>query len=306
MPRRKQPLVSVILPVHNAERYLAEAIESILDQSYSNFELVVVDDASTDSSWKIITEYASRNPAITRTVRLKKNRNMGGDMAGNLAFQHTNPASEYIARMDADDIALPDRLERQVAYLERHHNIAVLGSTAEIIDAEGNRTGTKQVATSVKQIKEDFFKVHPLIHPTVMVRRAALTDPKNLYTIKLSANNDYLTFSTMLCQGKKIANLRKPVLKYRVHESNDSIANLKRTLSNTIIIRRNMVQNLGYQPTASGWLVFAAQVCLFSLPESVLRAGYMLARGMYSPQLLLEKIPSFNLQALPIQLQPNK
>jgi glycosyltransferase involved in cell wall biosynthesis len=281
---KTSPLVSVIMPVYNAQSFVAEAIESILQQTYRNFELVIVDDASTDASWSIVQKYVRRSNKI-KAVRLKKNVNRGGDGAGNVAFQHTNPRSKYIARIDADDIALPKRLEVQVRYMEKHADIAVLGSSVDIINDEGTVVGRKKVASKHSEIYKKYFEVHPMIHPTLMVRRDELLDEKNMYKLELNANNDYLTFSHMISQGKKFHNLSEKVLLYRVHDTNDSLANIKRTFFNTLTIRKLMVTKYGYKPALRSWFVLFAQVMALTLiPEKVLLFSYLLARGMVSPQ----------------------
>src|SRR3989338_10359545 len=100
--RSRKPSVSVIMPVFNAEKFLPEAIESILNQSFRNFEFIIIDDASRDNSWKIIEGYRNKYPAIIRSVRLKVNRNNGGDACANEGFKLAR--GEFIARVDADDI----------------------------------------------------------------------------------------------------------------------------------------------------------------------------------------------------------
>ena len=295
---RTSPLVSVIMPVYNAQSFVAEAIESILGQTYRNFELVIVDDASTDASWSIVQKYARQSKKI-KAIRLKKNVNRGGDGAGNIAFQHTNPHSMYIARIDADDIALPKRLEVQVRYMQKHSDVAVLGSSVDIINDEGVIVGRKKVASKHAEIYQKYFEVHPMIHPTLMIRRSELIDAKNLYQLQLNANNDYLTFSHMISQGKKFHNLSEKILLYRVHDTNDSLANIKRTFFNTLTIRKLMVSKYGYTPALRSWLMLAAQVmALTFVPEKILLLGYLMARGMVHPQKLISawfKKPSYEL-----------
>jgi len=288
--QKLSPLVSVIMPVYNVQSFVAEAIESILRQTYRNFELVIVDDASTDASWSIIQKYVKQSKKI-KVIHLKKNVNRGGDGAGNIAFQHTNPKSKYIARIDADDVALPHRLEIQVNYMEEHADIAVLGSAVNIINDQGKLIGQKRVPTQHQDIYRQYFEVHPMIHPTLMIRRAALPSQKNLYTLELSANNDYLTFSQMISQGKQFSNLSQKLVLYRVHDTNDSLANIKRTFFNTLKIRRAMVTKYGYSPALTSWLVLIAQVVALTLvPEKVLLFGYLMARGMVSPQKIISSL----------------
>jgi hypothetical protein len=140
-----------------------------------------------------------------------------------------------------------------------------------------------------------------MIHPTVMIRRTALIDQKNLYKLELSANNDYLTFAHMISQGKKFHNMSEKVLYYRVHDTNDSLANIKRTFFNTLKIRQNMVTKYGYRPALSSWMILAAQVvALTFVPEKLLLMGYLMARGMVKPQSVVTKMvrrPAYKMAA---------
>ncbi len=280
MKKQKQPLISVIMPVHNAAEFLVPAIQSILRQDYRNFELVIVDDASTDSSWQIISKFRTKFPKRIKAIRLRKNRNLGGDAAGNIAFQHTNPESTFIARMDADDIAYPHRLSTQVAYLLTHPQIAILGSAVEVINQDSVIIGQKTAPLTPQALYDAFFRISPMIHPTVMIRRSALPDPKNLYSLKLSANNDYYTFATLASRGVQFANLPEKLLQYRIHTNNDSISNLKRTFFNTLRVRYEMLTTFHYRPNLLSSCILLAQLATVTfIPEKVLLWLYLTLRG---------------------------
>jgi glycosyltransferase involved in cell wall biosynthesis len=197
--KNNKPFVSVIMPVYNAGEYLAQSIESILAQTYKNFEFIIVDDASTDTSWKIIEWYQKRYPKIIKATHLKHNMNRGGDSCANIAYHQAK--GSFIARMDADDIAAPDRLDVQVNYLLDHPDVLLLGSQATVINKAGKVIGFKHVPKIHDEIYESYFVFHPIIHPTVMLRRALLPKRKDLYVIKYSANNDLYTFFDFLKRG---------------------------------------------------------------------------------------------------------
>src|SRR3990170_5620297 len=143
MKRRKteNPFVSVVMPVRNAAEFVSDAIESILNQSYRRCDLMVVDDASTDGSWKLINRAAKTHPDKMKTIRLRTQLGHGGDSAANVGIVHAK--GKYIARMDADDIALPERLELQVRYMQSHPECAVLGCNAHVINRAGEIVGEK-------------------------------------------------------------------------------------------------------------------------------------------------------------------
>jgi glycosyltransferase involved in cell wall biosynthesis len=282
------PLVSVIMPAYNAENYIAEAIKSIINQSYNKWELIIVDDASTDKTWNIIKQFTNKFPKKIKATRLKKNVNRGGDGAGNIAFTKTNPKSEFIARMDADDVAQPNRLAKQVEYLLKHPQCAVLGSSAEIINKEGQVVGQKLTKVSHPDIYKQYLIFHPMIHPTIMMRRSKLLFTDRIYRTDLNSNNDYLTFATMICTGKQFHNLPYKLLKYRMHGANDSLAQVKRTFLNSLKVRKIMVIEYRYQPQLINVLKLMAQVMIVAvLPEKIVFNLYLLMRGIITPRQMI-------------------
>jgi len=126
------PRVTVLMAVYNGERYLREAVESILGQTFSDFEFVIVDDGSTDRTWQVLTEYAARDPRI---VLLQNSENLGLTRSLNKGLHAAQ--GEYIARQDADDISLPHRLEKQVAVLEECHDVVLVSANIDLMDADG-------------------------------------------------------------------------------------------------------------------------------------------------------------------------
>lgn len=276
--KQKEALISVIMPVYNAGNFLCDAIESILNQTYQNFELIIVNDASTDGSAKIIREYTRKYPEKIKAVHLKKNVNGGGDAAGNVGFALAR--GEYVARMDSDDVADPSRLEKQVKYLEAHKRIDVLGSCANVINAKGEVMGEKNVPLTHKAILQEFFTFHPMIHPTVMVRRSSIIG-NVLYSQELPSNNDYLTFFKLIMTGKRFANLPDKLLSYRLHGTNDSLLKLKRNFINSLKTRYIAVTQLGYKPSLFAVLKLISQcIVVFVLPEKVAVEIYLLVRGI--------------------------
>lgn len=283
--KNKQPLISVIMPVYNAEAYVAEAIQSILYQIYQNFEFIIVDDASTDKSVEIIKRYQQTYPDKITLIQLQHNLNSGGDRCANEALKYAK--GKYIARMDADDFAHQGRLEKQFAYLEQHPDIFLVGSNAYVIDKEGYLIGQKTEPLSSDDITEAYFTFHPLIHPTCMFRRI-YKGKKFRYIIKYSANNDYFTFFRLHCKGYRYVNLPDKLLYYRIHDTNDTFSNIRKKFFNTMSIRFTMVTTFGYRPSLFQLLVTAVQYGMFLLlPEKVLIALYLYAKGIISPKSMI-------------------
>ncbi len=271
----KNPLVSVIMPVYNAEAYLDESIQSILDQTYPNIEVFLVDDRSTDRSWKIVQSYQKQYPTRVRALRPRQNLNKEGDACLNYAMKHAKGA--FVARMDADDIAHLKRIERQVRFLQKHPSVFMVGGQASLIDKQGKKTGVKQVPTSTDAIRARFFQVHPIIHPTILFRNE--NPGKPFYLEKFEDSNDYYTFFSLLMQGKQIANLPTEVLRYRIHGENCTVRRMKKKLITTIRVRQEMMKQYSYQPTMGQYLSYLVQygVAMF-MPEPMLIQLYYLAQ----------------------------
>jgi glycosyltransferase involved in cell wall biosynthesis len=293
MTKQNQPLVSVIMPVHNAGRFLAPAIESILAQTYKNFELIIVDDASTDDSWKTISQYAKKYKKQIQGIQTKKQVNSAGNGATNYGLKFAK--GEFIARMDADDISLPKRLEKQVAYMTQNPDTILLGTQAYVVDQKGKITGKKSLPVTHEGIYKEYGIIHPIVHPTVMIRRSLLPNPKKIYEMKWDVNDDYYTFFKLLGYGT-FANLPEYLLKYRVHGGNLSLSKPKTKFYNSVSIRLQAVTKLGYNMSYKAWGLMLSQLVLVTLlPERAIVPFYMLLRGMSEQKknLLVAPAPLF-------------
>lgn len=276
---RNKPLVSVIMPVFNALPYLGAAIESILEQSYRNFELIIVNDASTDASLKLIEKYQSRHPRKIKVINLKKNLNKGGDECANLGLKIAS--GKYIARMDADDISHRKRLEKQVKFLQKNKEFFLVGSNATVINAQGEKIGEKIEPFDNAAITRAYFTFNPLIHPSLMYHRQFETKQPFSYSIKYSANNDYFTFFKLQCHGAKYANLQENLIEHRVHDKSDTFINVKEKFANTLKIRIQMVLRYGYRVTPLQIVTTILQTTLvFLLPQDKAAKLYLVAKGI--------------------------
>lgn len=286
-----KPLVSVIMPVYNGEKYLSEAIKSILNQTYRHFELIIINDASTDGSSRIIAAYKRYNRSKIKVMTLPATLNRGGDACANEGLKLA--VGKYIARLDADDIAREDRLEKQVAYLEKNPHIFAVGSNAVVIDKLGRKIGVKNEPGENARIKAAFFTFNPLIHPSMMIRRTYASTLPFHYLLKHSANNDYYTFFRLSCQGARFANLSEPLIEHRIHGQNDTFINIKKKFSNTLKTRLEMVFRYGFRPSlAQIFICFLQIVLVYGLPETVLKNIYFYSKGIKSLSSDLKKILS--------------
>jgi glycosyltransferase involved in cell wall biosynthesis len=207
------PNISVILPAYNAEKYLGEAIESILNQSFQDFEFLIFNDGSTDATKEIIKGYND-----SRIIAYHSDVNKGYVHWLNEGIKQAK--GKYIARMDADDISLSERFQLQYDYMETHPEIGVCGSQIEII---GSGDLVKKPLTD-NDIRWWFFIGNPIAHPVVMIRKEVLSQHQLFYKNELKPAEDYDMWCRM-AQITKIANLQTILLKYRYHPSQESAAN---------------------------------------------------------------------------------
>ncbi len=280
----KPPLVSVIMPVYNQEKYLTSAIESIVNQTYKRFELIIIDDESTDGSTEIIKAYKRRYRSKIKIIKTGKNLNRGGDMCANLGIEEAS--GKYIARMDADDIAVLTRLENQVEFLEKNPKVLLVGSSAYVINKRGTVIGEKNEPCNPLDIYKSYATFHPIIHPSAMIRRI-FDGKKFYYQINYSANNDYYTFFKLVCRGYIFVNLKDKLLFYRIHDKNDTFLDIKKKFLNTIRIRLDMVSNFNYRPSFKDILINIAQTSiLLILPENMSKNLYLVTKGIIKPKKL--------------------
>lgn len=202
----KEPLISVILPVYNAENYLRQSIDSILSQTFTQFELIIINDGSTDGSQRIID---SCNDA--RIVKVKQ-ENIG--LADTLNKGIAMARAPIIARQDNDDISLPQRLQMQYDFLNKHSDVALVGAMADIINEQGGPTGRSHRHPQ-KNIELKFFLLfnNPFVHSLVMFRKRVVQDLGG-YSNDPLVFEDYNLWSR-LARQHKIANLPDVLLNYR-------------------------------------------------------------------------------------------
>jgi len=292
------PLVSVILPAFNAEAFIGDSIRSIINQTYSHIELIIVDDASTDKTLSIIKTFKTRYPSLIKIIQIKKNMNKGGDTCANMAIQLAR--GKYIARMDADDISHPKRIEKQVEFLTKNKDIFIVGASADVIDKNGKIIGEKMMPDTHEKIYAQYMVFHPMIHPSVLFRNK-IVKRKDFYLSKYSANNDYYTFFNLISQGKKFANLSEKLLKYRIYGNNNSLKTIKANFVNTLKARIYIMKKYGYPITLKDILANIFQILTITLlPEKIIFYAYLFSRGIITiesvTQKILERLFSYTLK----------
>jgi glycosyltransferase involved in cell wall biosynthesis len=206
------PSISVVMAVYNGERYLAAAVESILAQAHRDFEFVIVNDGSTDRSGTMLRDYAARDPRVRLIARENKGLTKSLNEAISLA------QGEFVARMDADDVSMPDRFERQVRYLREHPDCVCVGSRVALIDPYGS---VIQPATDHKLTHEEIDAEllqgigWAIVHPAAIMRVDALRRVGG-YREEFRTSQD-LDLFLRLAEIGRLANLPEPLVQYRQH-----------------------------------------------------------------------------------------
>lgn len=264
---KKEPLVSVIMPNYNGEKYLKEAIESILNQTYTNFEFIIVDDASTDNSWKIIQEYAKKDKRI-KGFRNKKNSGVTVTLNNGLK----KSTGEYIARMDSDDISLPKRFEEEVKLLNNNYDLT--GTNILFMNEKGKIIGKRKYASNIDKI----IKIEsPLAHPTVMFKKDMLKKT-GTYRPEFNSAEDYDLWIRFYQKRAKIKIINKNLLKYRQHGNTVKNLHTKKTIRTTIKVKKNAKKE-GFKLGFIGELRLIAEKIALIIPRRIILTIFYIIKG---------------------------
>lgn len=204
------PTVSVVMPAYNAEKYIREAIDSILNQTYTDFEFIIINDGSTDRTKEIIQSYND-----SRIVYLENKENSGIVVTLNKGLDCAT--GEYIARMDSDDISEKERFEKQVAFMDKNKDIGLLG-TGICIFGEEIQKQNRVFTTDSKQLKAELIFNACVAHPTVMIRREILEINHLRYNKEFAGAEDYCLWWE-IAKVSNITTLPDALLNYRIHTS---------------------------------------------------------------------------------------
>ena len=234
----KGTLVTILMPVYNGEKFLREAIDSILNQTFKDFEFLIINDASTDTTEDIILSYT--DPRI-KYIKNETNIKVTATLNRGLKLIKT----KYIARMDADDISLPHRIATQVALMENREDITLCGSGRLTFksDMEGTEEEVKTICDEKQLLIHSLFNTS-ISHPSIMMRTSVLQKYKIIY------NEDYIYAQDKamwleLSQYGTIYNIKEPLIKYRLHS--DQVTNKHEAISrqNSVKITQNALRKLG-------------------------------------------------------------
>ncbi|WGD34883.1 glycosyltransferase family 2 protein [Olleya sp. YS] len=299
----QQPLITVLIPTYNCEQYVHDAVQSILNQTYTNFECIIIDDCSTDGTVDIIKTFD--DPRINLIVKPK---NSG--YTNSLNYGLTIAKGKYIARMDGDDISLPNRFEKQVAIFEQNDDIVVCGSIFKLIDTET----IIEAPEHHDAIKLGLLKESCIGHPTAMIRTSVLNTHNINYNTAYEPAEDYDLW-VRLSQVGQLYNIQDVLFLYRVHDNQVSITKKEIQRKSASLSRFNMLNqlNLDYtelekqayikQFSYTERLNFEELVALIKLNNKAFKAN---AKGFFNQENLKTILQTFQTEAINQYFKANK
>ncbi|MFZ3020487.1 MAG: glycosyltransferase [Minisyncoccia bacterium] len=276
---KKNPQISIVMPAYNAESFIEQAIKSILEQSFSDFEFIIINDGSTDDTENIIKSFKDE-----RIVFINNDGNKGLSYSFNVGIKQAS--GKYIARMDADDISVKNRLQTQFNFLEKHPRIGVIGSVMISINENGKKLSLLKREREHINIKWSSLFSTPMFHPTIMARADIMKN--NPYDEKLTNSEDYDLWSRLLFNtDTHFENLDKPLLLYRTFpksftqtlnldkralSAHNTIKNIKRFINLTreeenLIIKLKQERSLNIKNLIQIFLIYLKAATTFILKE---------------------------------------
>lgn len=252
------PVVSILTAVHNDDKFLASAAASVLAQTYTDFEWIIVDDGSADLTpyiLKTLAEQDDRISVITNT------QNFGLTKSLNIGLAHCR--GSYVARMDADDIALPNRLQKQLDFLERNPNVAACGSLGVYIDEAEKEIGPKDLPTTYETIKNKFLWNNQFIHSSLFFRKDIL-DNMGGYNEAFKTAQDY-ELMMRIAAAYPVVNLSDRLIKWRVRRGSISWKS-KRQEIDGIRVRWRAIMQFGY-PKMKGLCLIILRLSWMMIPQ---------------------------------------
>ena len=208
-----KPLVTVLMAVYNSEKYLKEAVSSILSQTFTDFEFLIINDGSTDKSAEIVKSFHDKRIKVVNNVQ-----NIGVIRSLNKAVEYIN--GEYVARMDSDDICVPDRLEKEIAIFKKNPDVSIVAANVALVDKEGNEIGSWNEDIDTKT-HEEIYRMLPyencIANPTVMIKASLLKKYK--YNAFQKSSEDWDMWLNMASDGEKFYKINEALVKYRIHSS---------------------------------------------------------------------------------------
>lgn len=228
-----KPFVSVLIPAYNAEKYISEALQSVLDQTYEEFEIVIIDDNSTDTTWEVIQSFADQD---SRIKPYQNEENLKVVQTRNKAFRLASDKAKYYAIMDADDIMLPTRLQRQITFLETNDDYGIVGGDLVLIDEESKAIKERQYPHTDSEIRQEMGWRNMIPQPATTLRAKVIDELGGYEVGPYDRAQDYELWCRIGTKYK-LGNLRGAVLKYRMFKGQGKYTHLKETIKSTLRVQ---------------------------------------------------------------------
>lgn len=234
----RAPLISVVMPAFNAERFVAQSIESILNQNFHDFEFILIDDHSLDKTFEILKKYE----ALDSRIKVFSNpKNLG--IAGNRNYGLSLASGKYLAWQDADDISRPERLSLQYAFLEANPQVGIVGGAINIF-SELKNIGVRNYPCEDKELRRCIYRYSPIAQPAAMLRMSALRSAGTYNLMYPPAEDLDMTFR--IGDYYNLANLPQVLIDYRVSSENATSSNQRVMEINTLKIRLKNARSKSY------------------------------------------------------------
>lgn len=259
--------VSVLMPVYNTEKYVAESIESILQQTFSDFEFIILDDCSTDRSLEIIQKYAKQDSRI----RVYQNsQNQGISFSRNRLLDLA--VGKYIAWQDADDISLPTRLQKQYAFMENNLDVGICGAWLQFFSEKEENLEIRKYPATDLEIRQRVFLYSPVSQGVSMIRRDLILKAGK-FDPNLKQAED-LDLSLRLGKISKFANLQEVLLKVRYHPQSISTEKIKENIKFTLQVRKRAVKEYGYKMNLRDRIAYLLTFLASFLPANLVISAF--------------------------------
>ena len=259
--REKTPLLTVLMPACNAEYFLRECLDAVLNQTFTDFDFYICDDGSRDHTLAILQEYATRD---VRIKILSNEENIGIAATRNRLLSVLPDSAKYVAWIDADDVCFPERFQKQIEFLSTHTEIGGVGSSLDIIDETSCSIGFRHYPTDPVTIRKTLPRMNVLAQPSMMLRREVI-DSIGEYSLECPVAQDY-EYWLRAIEKYDFANLDNPLLHYRISKQQVKQSKLKQTLLITMKIQKEYFRRNHKKMPFSVFLHQMAERVLLLLP----------------------------------------
>ncbi|MFK8138647.1 MAG: glycosyltransferase [Bdellovibrionales bacterium] len=256
-----QPKISVSMITKDNPNFIFDALRSIHDQNHKNIEILIVDDGSSKLNYDLLKDYA----ATHGNIKLHRNsRNLGIPASRNISLGMMSVESEFLCVLDADDIWLPNKLEKQLSVFKENPDLDILGTAIELIDKNSNPIGKRKYPVEHNQILNHLYLTSPLCHSSVVIRLRNL-GTKVIYNEEYKSSQDLELWTRLALEGYQFRNLPEVLVKYRVYEEQTTGLKTKRSLKFSLKARWKYILK---KPYPLGFLLLFAQSLLYLLPST--------------------------------------